>query len=71
MIAPVSAALLAIKTCALIGFAVYALFAAIMVRQENLMSHVLEEGFEPVLRLLTIVHFAAAVGVFLFAIILL
>lgn len=65
------AVLLGLKILSLIGFGVYIIFAAVMVRQERLMSHVLEESFEPVLRLLTLVHLAAAIGVFLFAVILL
>ena len=64
-------AFLIIKLLSLVGLAVYALFAGIMVRQEQLMGAVLEESFEPVLRLITIVHFVAAVGVLLLAIILL
>ena len=64
-------AFLTIKLLALVGLALYAVFAGIMVRQEQLMADVLEEAFEPVLRLATIAHFVAAVGVFLLAIILL
>lgn len=66
-----AAVLLGIKIFFLIGIGVYILFAGVMLRQEGLMAHVLEEGFEPVLRLLTILHLAAAIGVFIFAIILL
>ena len=64
-------AFLAVKLLVLVGLAVYALFAGIMVRQEQLMGAVLEEAFEPVLRLITIVHFVAAVGVLLLAMVLL
>lgn len=64
-------AILGIKILVLVGIGVYGVFGAVMVRQEQLMAHVLEESFEPVLRMLTLVHFIAAVGVFLLALILL
>lgn len=64
-------AFLTVKLFALVGLALYAVFAGIMVRQEQLMADVLEEAFEPILRLATIAHFVAAVGVLLLAIILL
>lgn len=60
-----------IKVLTLVGLGLYSFFAAIMVRQEQLMAAVLEEGFEPVLRLLTILHLAAAVSLFILAIIIL
>lgn len=59
------------KICVLIGLGLYAIFAGIMIRQEQLMAAVLEEGFEPILRLLVILHFAAAVGLLLLAVIIL
>lgn len=67
----VPAIFLGIKFLTLIGLLVYLVFAGVMVRQEQLMSDVLEEGFEPVLRIITILHFAAAVAVFLLALVLL
>ena len=60
-----------IKLLALIGIGLYIVFAAIIIRQEQLMAHVLEESFEPVLRVLTVLHFLAAVAVFFLALILL
>lgn len=66
-----AAVLLTLKIVVLIGIGVYTVFAAIMVRQEQLMASVLEETFEPVLRLLTIIHLASAIGLFLLALILL
>lgn len=62
---------LTIKICALIGLGLYAIFAGIIVRQEQLMAAVLEEGFEPILRLLTIIHFAAALGLLVLTVIIL
>lgn len=53
------------------GLGLYCIFAAIIVRQEQLMAHVLEEAFEPVLKLLTIIHLIASLGTFFLAIILL
>ncbi|MEK7065358.1 MAG: DUF5657 family protein [Patescibacteria group bacterium] len=66
-----NAVLVALKVFILIGVGLYSIFAAIIVRQEQLMAAVLEESFEPVLRTLVIVHFAAAVGLFLLALFLL
>jgi len=60
-----------IKVLTLVGLGLYAIFAGIMIRQEQLMADVLEEGFEPILRLLTILHFSAAVGLLILAIIIL
>jgi hypothetical protein len=62
---------LIVKVCTLVGLLLYSLFAGIMVRQEQLMAAVLEEGFEPVLRLMTIIHFAASVGLFFLALMIL
>lgn len=64
-------AALVTKICALIGLGLYTIFAGILIRQEQLMAAVLEEGFEPILRILTILHFAAAVSLFILAIIIL
>ncbi|MBI4066579.1 hypothetical protein HY411_02585 [Candidatus Gottesmanbacteria bacterium] len=59
------------KVLVLIGLGLYGIFSGIMIRQEQLMAAVLEEGFEPILRLLTILHFAAAVGLLILAVIIL
>ena len=60
-----------IKILTLVGLGVYSIFSAIIIRQEQLMAAVLEEGFEPILRILTILHFAAAVSLLILAIIIL
>lgn len=62
---------LIVKVCTALGLVLYSVFAGIMFRQEQLMAAVLEEGFEPILRLLTILHFAAAVGLFILALLIL
>jgi hypothetical protein len=62
---------LLLKLLVLVGIAVYAVFAGIMVRQERLMAHVLEAGFEPILRLATLIHALASVALFLLAVIFL
>lgn len=64
-----SVAFISIKIVVLIGIALYAAFAAVIVRQEQLMAHVLEETFEPIIKLLTIVHLAAAIVLFLLALV--
>ena len=62
--------LLIIKGLILLGLGIYAVFAFVMVRQEHLMASVLEERFEPLLRLLTYIHvfFSLALIVFAFVI---
>lgn len=62
---------LTVKVLVLIGLGLYAIFSGIMIRQEQLMAAVLEEGFEPILRILTILHFAASVALIILAIIIL
>ncbi|MBI3342635.1 hypothetical protein HY032_00565 [Candidatus Gottesmanbacteria bacterium] len=62
---------LATKVLLLVGLGLYGIFAGIIIRQEQLMAAVLEEGFEPILRLFTILHFAAAVGLFILAVMIL
>lgn len=60
-----------LKIMVLLGLALYALFGAIMLRQEQLMDKVIDETFEPILHILVILHLAFAVGLFLLAIIIL
>lgn len=67
----ISALLVAIKILALVGFGMYIVFAVVIVRQEQLMANVLEEHFEPFLRLVALIHLVAAIVVFLLALILL
>ena len=63
--------LVILKVLFLIGIALYGAFAGVLVRQEQLMAGVLEESFEPMLRMLVIIHLLLACALFLFAIILL
>jgi hypothetical protein len=60
-----------LKFFVLFGLSLYAIFAVVMVRQEHLMAHVLEEFFEPVLRVLVYIHLVAAVSIVLLAFVLL
>lgn len=60
-----------LKILCLIGIALYGVFAGILVRQEQLMAGVLEESFEPMIRMLVIIHLILVVVLFLFALILL
>ncbi len=62
---------LVVKGLVIFGLGLYIIFAFVILRQEQLMSHVLEESFEPVLRLVSVFHFIASIAVFLMAIILL
>ncbi len=59
------------KLFTLLGVAVYIVFAGVMVRQEHLMANVLEEGSEAILRILTYIHLALAIGIFILALIIL
>jgi hypothetical protein len=63
--------LLTLKTFGVVGLLIYAVFAGVLVRQEQLMAHVLEEQFQPIIRTLIIVHLVATVVLLLLAIILL
>lgn len=59
------------KYLILFGFGLYIIFATVILRQEQLMAHVLEESFEPVLRFASIFHLIAAIAVFLLALLIL
>ncbi len=63
--------LLTIKIFSIVGLLVYTVFASVLVRQEQLMAHVLEEQFQPIIRLLVLVHLIATVVLLLLTIILL
>lgn len=66
-----AAILFILKFLLLTGLLLYALFAGVLVRQEQLMADVLEESFEPFIRLLIIGHLVIAVGIFILAFFLL
>ena len=59
------------KYLILFGFGLYIVFAAVILRQEQLMANVLEESFEPVLRFASVFHLVAAIAVFLLALLIL
>ena len=59
------AALFILKIFILTGLFLYVIFTAVLVRQEHLMAAVLEESFEPMIRLLVIGHLVAAIVVFI------
>lgn len=60
--------LIILKVLSLVGLFIYAIFATILVRQEMLMANVLEEEFEPFLRLVVYLHLASAIGIFVLAV---
>ncbi len=62
---------LVVKGLVVFGLGLYIVFAFVILRQEQLMSRVLEEAFEPALRLASVIHFIASVAIFILAIILL
>lgn len=65
------AILLVLKIFFLVGLLLYGIFAVVLVRQEQLMADVLEESFEPIIRLLVIGHLVVAIGIFVLAFFLL
>lgn len=60
-----------LKALSLFGLGLYVIFAFVIVRQEQLMAGVLEESFEPVLRLVCVFHLLAAIAIFPLAFVLL
>ena len=71
MINVVPGILLGVKALFLVGLGLYTGFSLVLIRQEQLMADVLEEVFEPILRVLVIAHAVAAVALLVFAFILL
>lgn len=67
----VASILFGLKILTIAGLVLYTIFSLILVRQEQLMADVLEEGFEPILRLLVMAHLIASVGLLIFAFVLL
>lgn len=63
--------LLTLKILSIVGLLIYAVFAGVLVRQEQLMAHVLEEQFQPILRLFVMAHLIATVSLLVLAFILL
>jgi hypothetical protein len=63
--------LVTLKIFSIVGFLIYTVFAAVLVRQEQLMAHVLEEQFQPILRAMVLAHLIATVMLLLLTIILL
>jgi len=60
-----------IKTLSIVGLSLYAIYAGIIVRQEQLMSKVLAESTESVVRMLALVHLTASLAIIVLAFILL
>jgi len=65
------AVLMVLKVLFLVGLFIYGIFGVVLVRQEQLMGHVLEESFESIIRFLVIAHLVAAIGIFVLALFLL
>ena len=64
-------ALMTLKILGIVGLCIYTVFAGVLVRQEQLMAHVLEEQFQPIIRILILVHLVASLLLLISAIILL
>lgn len=62
---------LGIKLLIVVGLIIYTIFAAVIVRQEQLMSHVLEESSEPILRLFSYIHLIATLATLILSIVIL
>lgn len=54
-----------------IGLLIYVIFALIVIRQVDLMGHVIGIKLTPILRLLAVVHFFVSIGIFLLALFIL
>ncbi len=67
----VPAVLFLVKALVVLALIIYAIFAFVMVRQEHLMATVLEEKFEPVLRILTYIHLIASLATIVIALLIL
>ena len=63
--------LLSLKILSIVGLLIYTGFAGVLVRQEQLMAHVLEEEFQPIIRLLVIIHLIATLILLLLSVIFL
>lgn len=59
--------LLLIKGAILLFLAIYIVFASIVIRQVRVMTDTLQVGFEKPIKTLVFVHFAFAVGLFIFS----
>jgi hypothetical protein len=59
------------KLFVLLGLVIYIVFAGVMVRQEILMSKVLEEKSEPLLRVLVLIHLVLSLGLFVLSLLIL
>lgn len=59
------------KALTIIGLLLYAVYAGIIVRQEQLMSKVLAESTEPIIKTVALIHLIAALAVIFLAFILL
>ena len=64
-------ALLALKIFVLIGIGVYTIFAAVILQQARLMSHVLEKAYQFSLSLVALAHLLAAIVLFFLALFIL
>ena len=60
-----------IKILVLIILALYIIFALVVVRQVQLMTDTLEVGFEWQLRIIAFIHLIFAIGVLIFAVLVL
>lgn len=59
------------KLLTLLGLAIYVIFAVVVVRQEQLMTKVLEAASEKMLRVFALFHLAASIFVFFLALVIL
>ncbi len=60
-----------IKITVLIITGMYLIFAAVILRQETLMSRVVEIPYSPLLRFIALLHMVGAISVFVLAFVLL
>jgi hypothetical protein len=58
-----------LKILVLVGLAIYAIFALVVLRQIQLMTDTLEVGFEAPIRMLGVAHFAFSLLIFVLALV--
>ena len=64
-------AFLGLKILTLVGLSLYSVFSFVVFRQEQLMAGVLDEAFEPFLKIIVIAHFLASIGIVFLAFVIL
>ena len=60
-----------VKIFFIIGLAIYLIFALVVIRQSQIMTDTVKLQFETPIKILALIHFLFALGIFIFALIIL